>query len=394
MQIRILSKNASIPNIFAKIGVHPVGIEILKRKSEIYRIYISGIKSVCANIIKQEMLAAGGDAAIPMEAITGNEGTCDIVLLGTEKNLKIFMEKLKKQPFNLGEVSEKISDVMACYHPPLQWKTAKRTLSLEKPLIMGILNITPDSFADGGKYMQRDAAIEHAREMVREGADIIDVGAESTRPESRRISAEEEIKRLSPVIEEVAGLGKPVSIDTYKPEVAEFALEHGAEIVNDIFGLRKEGMVKVVKEYGAGICIMHMQGEPETMQQNPTYQDLIGEIYSFLEERRDFAIANGIEKEKIVVDPGIGFGKTLEQNYEILARLDEFLSLGCPILIGASRKSFIGKVLDVPPEERVYGTVAMNTVALMNCAKILRVHDIKPHHHLVKLFSQFYYQLK
>ncbi|MEM3396499.1 MAG: dihydropteroate synthase [Thermoplasmata archaeon] len=388
MHVRVLSKDLELESLFARIGVHPEGIEILKRKGEIYRIYISGIKPICANIIKQEMLAAGGDAAIPMDAITGKGENCDVVLLGTEKTLKIFLGKLRKQPFNLGELGEQIERIIISRANALKgvWKTAKRTIKIERPLIMGILNITPDSFSDGGYFMQPEAALEHAKRMVLEGVDIIDIGAESTRPGSEPVSVEEETKRLSSVLDAIVSLGKPVSIDTYKPEVAAFALEKGAEIINDVYGLRKNGMAEVVSEFGAGVCIMHMLGEPKTMQDNPVYKNLITDIYEFLKERIEFGLNVGIDLEKIVIDPGIGFGKTISQNYEIVARLDEFLSLGRPLLIGTSRKSFIGKVIEAPPEKRICATVAINMLALINGARILRVHDVREHAELLKIY--------
>ncbi|MCX8173126.1 MAG: dihydropteroate synthase [Thermoplasmata archaeon] len=389
MHARFLSKNADLADVFGKIGVHPEGIEILRRKAETYRIYVSGINPTCANIIKQEMLAAGGDAAIPMEAITGKGGNCDVVLLGTEKCLKIFLGKLRKQPFNLSALATQIERMLEARRNALNgtWKTSKRILKTEIPLIMGILNITPDSFSDGGCFLKPERAIERAKQMIQEGADIIDVGAESTRPGSEPVSAEEEIKRLSAVLDEIISLGKPVSVDTYKPEVAKFALERGAEIINDVYGLRREGMAEVVARYGAGVCIMHMLGEPKTMQENPVYTDLIADIYRFLGERIEFAEGKGIAQERMVIDPGIGFGKTVAQNYEIVARLEEFLSLGCPLLLGTSRKSFIGKVIDVPPAGRICGTVAINMVALMNGARILRVHDVREHAELVELYK-------
>lgn len=389
MHARFLSKEAKLEEVFAKIGVHPEGIEILKRKAETYKIFISSVKPICANIIKQEMLAAGGDAAIPMDAITGKSEKCDLVLLGTEKCLKIFVKKLQKQPFNLNSLAEEIERIFEARKNALhgRWKTSKRTLELERPLIMGVLNVTPDSFSDGGSFFEPEAAVNRAKQMIQEGVDIIDVGAESTRPGSDPITPDEEIKRLSGVLEEIVSLGKPVSVDTYKPEVAAFALERGAEIINDVFGLRKKNMAEVVAEFGAGVCIMHMLGEPKTMQENPVYNDLIGEIYEFLRERIEFAVSKNIELEKIVIDPGIGFGKTVAQNYEIIGRLEEFLSLGRPILIGTSRKSFIGKVIDRPPSQRVFATVGINMAALIAGARILRVHDVKEHVELIKLYK-------
>lgn len=392
MHVRMLSRDVDIRKVLERIGVHPQGVEILTRKSECYRIYISGLSPVCANIIKQEMLAAGGDAAIPMDAITGRGGNCDVVLLGTEKTLRVFINKLKIQPFNLGELASQITQIYENYgRKDRLWNTGKHRINLIKPVVMGILNVTPDSFSDGGKYIEAERAIQHTRAMIEAGAEIIDIGAESTRPGSRRLSADEEIARLQGVLEHILDLNKPVSIDTYKPEVAKYAIEQGVEIVNDIFGLRKPGMVELIKEYGVGVCVMHMKGEPETMQNAPHYDDLMREICTFLHQQTAHAEHAGIEHDKIVIDPGIGFGKSVEHNYEILARLDEFLSLGYPVLVGTSRKSFIGRVLEnAPPESqaRLYGTIAMNMLALLKGASILRVHDVKENVDLIKLYEK------
>jgi len=245
--------------------------------------------------------------------------------------------------------------------------------------IMGILNVTPDSFSDGGEFYQPEQAIERGVQMVAEGADIIDIGAESTRPGAEPVSAEEELRRLIPVLE---GLLKkvavPISVDTYKSTVAETALNAGAHIINDISGLRFDPQLKeVIARYQVPVTIMHIKGEPRNMQQNPHYDDLIGEIYGYLAESIRLAEIAGISRKNIIVDPGIGFGKRLPDNYEILRRLSEFQNLGCPILIGPSRKSFIGTVLDLPPDERLEGTIAAVAIAIQNGAHIVRVHDVK-----------------
>jgi dihydropteroate synthase len=245
--------------------------------------------------------------------------------------------------------------------------------------IMGILNVTPDSFSDGGEFYQPEQAIERGIQMAEEGADIIDIGAESTRPGAEPISTEEELQRLVPVLE---GLLKkvdvPISIDTYKSSIAEMALKAGAHIINDISGLRFDPQMKdIVAKYRVPVVIMHIKGEPRNMQQNPYYDDLIGEIYGYFDESIRIAEGAGIKRENIIVDPGIGFGKRLMNNYEILRRLYEFQGLGCPILIGPSRKSFIGKVLDLPPDQRLEGTIAAVAIGIQNGAHIVRVHDVK-----------------
>lgn len=245
--------------------------------------------------------------------------------------------------------------------------------------IMGILNVTPDSFSDGGKFFEPRKAIECGVEMAEEGADIIDIGAESTRPGAESVSAEEELNRLIPVLEGLLNkVDVPISVDTYKSSIAETALKAGAHLINDISGLRFDSMMKkVVAKFQVPVVIMHIKGEPRNMQQNPYYEDLIGEIYGYLAESIRIAEEAGIKRNDIIVDPGIGFGKRLQDNYEIIRRLSEFQGLGCPILIGPSRKSFIGTVLDLPPDQRLEGTLAAVAIGIQNGAHIVRVHDVK-----------------
>jgi len=253
-------------------------------------------------------------------------------------------------------------------------------LNSNKILLMGVLNVTPDSFSDGGRFFDKDTAAAHAIKMAGEGADIIDVGGESTRPGSKGVSAEEEIRRVIPVIEKLAGkINCEISIDTRKSKVAQAALEAGASIINDISGLRHDkDMAKVAAKYQAGIILMHMKGDPENMQVSPGYSDLIGEIKEALRFSAYEAFKAGVDKESVAIDPGIGFGKTVEHNLEILKRLDEFKDLGLPICIGTSRKSFLGKMLDRPSsDDRLAGTIATCVAAVIKGARILRVHDVK-----------------
>ena len=244
---------------------------------------------------------------------------------------------------------------------------------------MGIINVTPDSFSGDG-VVDADAAVARAWKFVEDGADIVDVGGESTRPGSQPVPADEEMRRVLPVIEKLRAQNfpLPISVDTYKPQVARLALEAGACILNDIFGLRQPGMLELVAEIKPTVVIMHMQGTPQTMQINPTYTDCVSEIADFLRQRAEEAMAVGLPKDRIIVDPGIGFGKTVEHNLEILRRLREIKALGFPVLIGTSRKSFIGKVLGIDvPAERVWGTAATVALAIANGADIVRVHDVR-----------------
>ncbi len=250
----------------------------------------------------------------------------------------------------------------------------------KKTYIMGILNVTPDSFSEGGLYLDKSAAIKRAIQMVEDGADIIDIGGESTRPGSEPVTIEEELRRTIPVIEVLAKEDKvPISIDTYKSEVARRALDAGASMVNDISGLRFDPeMPNVVSEYKVPVVIMHIKGRPKDMQQNPVYEALIPEIMDYLREGIKIARQSGIPEDKIIIDPGIGFGKTFDHNLRIIKHLREFTFLEKPILIGPSRKAFIGKILgDVPPIERIEGTAAAVAVSIINGANIIRVHDVK-----------------
>jgi len=251
--------------------------------------------------------------------------------------------------------------------------------------VMGILNVTPDSFSDGGRFLEPAAAIEHGRALLAEGADIVDVGGESTRPGAREVSAQEELARVRPVVEALAAesgnRGAVISVDTSKASVAAAALEAGASFVNDVTALRGDaGMVGVVAASGAECCLMHMLGDPRTMQRDPRYQDVVSEVKSFLEERLAFAVGEGVREQQVLLDPGIGFGKTVAHNLQLLARLDELVSIGRPIVVGTSRKSFLARLTTRPsePRERLAGTLATSVLAYERGASVLRVHDVAP----------------
>ena len=254
------------------------------------------------------------------------------------------------------------------------WLLSKKKQSL----IMGILNVTPDSFSDGGKYLEKNTAINHALEMIDEGADIIDIGGESTRPFSDPVSLKEEISRVVPVIE---GIRKEsdvcISIDTTKSQVATAALNSGASVINDVSAMEVDQlMVDVALKFDCPLIIMHMKGTPKNMQDDPQYESLISDIKDYLLDRADFIISKGINPKKIVIDPGIGFGKTVENNFEIIKNLNHFTTMNFPVLLGASRKSFIGISLNLPEKDRLEGSLAANIIGLQNGAKIFRVHDV------------------
>lgn len=264
----------------------------------------------------------------------------------------------------------------------------------QRALIMGVLNVTPDSFSDGGRFLDAAQAIRHAKEMVEAGADLIDVGGESTRPGAEQISSEEELRRVIPVVERLSQeIPVPVSIDTYKADVARKALQAGARLVNDISALRFDPkMADLIAESQVPVVLMHMKGTPMDMQRDPHYESVVSEIYSFLEERIKFAVSVGIRWEQIIIDPGIGFGKRTEDNLRILARLERFKSLGRPILLGTSRKSFIGQVLGLPLEERLEGTAATLAIGLMKGARIFRVHDVGPAVRVIRMAEAIWHE--
>ena len=263
---------------------------------------------------------------------------------------------------------------------PMEFQLKGQRLGLDRPLLMGIVNVTPDSFFDGGRFCDPQRAVAHALRLVEEGADLLDIGAESTRPGALPVDEQEERRRLVPVVAAVAkAVSVPISVDTSKAEVARAAIDAGAIMVNDVTALRGDSaMVDVVAQAGAGLVLMHMQGTPDTMQHAPRYDDVVGEVAQFLAERVRFAIDHGVAKDRIVVDPGIGFGKTLGHNLDLLANLRVFTELGYPLLVGPSRKGFIGQLTDQSVEARGWGTAGVVALAVEQGANILRVHDVGP----------------
>jgi dihydropteroate synthase len=248
---------------------------------------------------------------------------------------------------------------------------------LPEPVVMGVVNVTPDSFSDGGAWLDAGAAIAHGRELVAQGAAILDVGGESTRPGAQPVTPDEELRRVVPVLEGLAGAGARLSVDTSKAAVAAAALDAGATIVNDVTALRGDpAMAGLIATRGCDCCLMHMLGEPRTMQDAPRYDDVVGDVTAFLAGRLEFAVAQGIADERVWLDPGIGFGKTIDHNLELLARLDELVLLGRPLVVGTSRKSFLGTITGRGPRERVPATIATNVLALARGASVFRVHDV------------------
>ena len=260
---------------------------------------------------------------------------------------------------------------------PSRLVCGKYALSLERPLVMGIVNVTPDSFSDGGKFADSRAAIMHARRLLEDGADILDIGGESTRPGAKAASLGEELDRVMPIIEALGSAGIPISIDTQKPEVMRAALNAGASMVNDVNALQAPGALHVVASTNAGICLMHKQGTPETMQQQPEYSDVVSEVREFLADRANAVMATGVKAERIVIDPGFGFGKSVAHNLTLLRNLYHFHELGFPVLAGLSRKSTLGAITGREVDERMAASIAAAIIAAQKGAKILRVHDVR-----------------
>lgn len=337
-------------------------------------IKIYSLSPAQANILKQTALTVGADCATHREVITGNIETSDCVLGGSLSQLKKISQKLSNQPFGLKILGEKIS-AMADFS-----KTSKTK-------IVGILNLTPDSFSDGGEFLDYEKAKEHFLYMIESGADIIDIGAESTKPYSTPVSCETQIRRILPMLEFAAeeNIQVPISIDTRSARVAEECIKAGAKIINDVSGFDfDEEMPGVITKYGVKIVLQHSKGTPENMQINPNYESLIDEIYLNLHSKVDFALSKGIAHENIIVDPGIGFGKTREDNFEILKRIEEFYGLGCEVMLGLSRKSLLN-MTDESNEMKDIFTVALNTLAIERKVDYLRVHNVLLHKTLVTL---------
>ena len=362
-------------------GVHCEGIRVMGARAEFLVVRVDGVGFGDAKAVKELMLAMGADAAIEESVWTGREADTPVIITGTRRQYKDLLHALGEAGGDRAVLAEALASCLDSFgRTDFSIRLPGRTLGLtpDAPLVMGILNVTPDSFSDGGEFFEAAEAADRALEMVDQGADIIDIGGESTRPESLSVAADEETARILPVLEAVAAkTACPLSIDTTKPEVARAALDAGATIINDTTALADDRMRALAAERGCPVILMHMKGTPRTMQKSPFYRDLLGEITLFLRRRIDEAVSAGVEREQIIIDPGIGFGKTAEHNLDIIRRLKVLRSLGRPILVGASRKSFLGKVTGRPAPERVVATSAANALAVASGAHILRVHDVR-----------------
>jgi dihydropteroate synthase len=362
-----------------KVGVDSTGLRLMEGKALHFNLKLEGIDPRTANLLKQEMLSLGGDVAVDGRGLDCGAERTDAILMATQKQIEKLILKLHQyarlQP--LGQTLKETLTNISRRHPSIRCRSRAITLG-KRTLLMGILNVTPDSFSDGGLYFDREKAIEHGLRMVEEGADMIDIGGESTRPGSKPIAPEEEVRRVIPVIEALAKrVDVPISIDTCKSGVARRAIDAGAEIINDISGLHVDpGLAGVAAREDIPLVLMHIRGTPETMQKDVHYDSLLSEILLSLKESIQTAESAGVPPGQIIVDPGIGFGKTLEHNLLIIKHLPELRVLGKPILIGTSRKTFIGKILNADVSERLEGTLSSIAIAVVQGAHIIRSHDV------------------
>ncbi|MFZ5646097.1 MAG: dihydropteroate synthase [Bacillota bacterium] len=377
MEVRnlVIKNKGQAAGAIAGVGADAAGCRLMAPKAVHRVLKISGLSPKQANIIKQEMLGKGGDAAVCRGVIDCSAERSDILVMGTVKQLEALVVKLKMQPFGLSVLADRIREVLVALEGRKPFKLDCRGKILPigtRTLIMGILNVTPDSFSDGGKFDDPGRALEQALKMQEEGADIIDLGGESTRPGHQSITPEEEMRRIMPVLSRlIKGLRIPVSVDTTKAAVAVRALEEGAHIINDQWALQKDAeMAAVAARYNVPLIMMHNQNGTE-------YNDLMGDMIAFFRKSLSIAKEAGIERNRIIIDPGIGFGKTVEQNLETMRRLKELDCLGLPVLLGTSRKSMIGKILDLPVNDRVEGTAATVALGIACGVDIVRVHDVK-----------------
>jgi len=362
-----------------RVGIDPTGIKLMEGKSLHLNLMVEGIDPRAANLLKQEMLSLGGDVAVDGRGLDCSTRQIEALLMGTQKHFEKLILKLERYP-NLQSLGQSIKETIRNISK-IQYtlRCRKRTLRLGKrTLLMGVLNVTPDSFSDGGLFFDKEKAIAHGIRMAEEGADIIDIGGESTRPGSKPLQSDEELHRVIPVIESLSKVvGVPISIDTYKSDVAQRAIEAGAEIINDISALNFDpSLAQVAAKENTPLVLMHIRGTPETMQKNVHYESLLSEILHSLKDSIRMAESAGVDPRQIMVDPGIGFGKTIEDNLFIIKNLYEFRILGKPILLGTSRKSFIGKILNAEAGDRLEGTLSSIAIGVLNGAHVIRSHDV------------------
>ncbi|MGD8717313.1 MAG: dihydropteroate synthase [Candidatus Zixiibacteriota bacterium] len=360
--------------LMAEIGVAPAGVDIMAAKFSARAVRVTNIHPAAANIVKQVALSSGAEAAVHRDAVVCRVPQSDALLFGTAAQLGLVARKLDGQAFGLTELGKGIARAVASWEAVPELTLRGEAITLERSLVMGIVNVTPDSFSDGGAFAAPEAAAAHARRLRDQGADIVDVGGESSRPGSAYVSEEEELGRVMPVLEAVAE-DFPVSVDTRRAAVARRAAEVGAAMVNDISAGRDDpAIAEVCAEFALPYVVMHMRGTPADMQDDPTYGDVVAEVRDFLAARAEWATAQGVAQ--VLIDPGIGFGKTLEHNLKLLNNIPALADLGYPVVIGHSRKAFIGILTGAEVEGRLGGSLGAALAAAGRGAHVLRVHDV------------------
>lgn len=378
MRRLILKKPASVERELDQIGIDSGALPIFKKKARSTILKFENVTCAQANVLKQIALVCGADLAIPRHAYRDNKHKhVSAILFANQREIEKMCTRLDEQPW-LRPIKQELESV--CSHQGAPVVTlGRKKLTFNRTYIMGVINVTPDSFYAGSRYRTKEKIERTVCEMEEAGADFIEIGAESSRPGSRAVSAKEQIRRLKPVLAAIVKKTRlPVSIDTYKADVVDFAIKNGGRIINDISGLRfDKRTINVLARSKVGVVIMHMQGRPRNMQVNPSYRDLMHELHLFFQKRIACAIERGIERERLILDPGLGFGKRLEDNYEIIERFAELSVFGRPLMAGHSRKSFIGVPFQLPPEERLEGTLGLSALLINNGASILRVHDVR-----------------
>ncbi len=376
--LHITNANDAIQQM-KKVGVDPTGVKLMEGKTLHFNLKLEGIEPRTANLLKQELLSLGGDVAVDGRGLDCSAKQTDALLMGTQKHFEKLILKLESYP-DLQPIGQSIKETLKnISRTHYSIRCRKGTLNLGKrTLLMGVLNVTPDSFSDGGLFFDKEKAIAHGLRMVEEGADIIDIGGESTRPGSKPLELEEELQRVLPVIESLSKeVDVPISIDTYKSVVAQKAIGVGAQMINDISGLHFDpSLAQIAVKEDVPIVLMHIRGTPETMQKDVHYNSLLSEILKYLKDSIQSAESTGLDPRQIIIDPGIGFGKTIEDNLCILKNLYEFRVLGKPILLGTSRKAFIGKILNAGVRDRLEGTLSSIAIGVLNGAHIIRSHDV------------------
>ncbi|NLI97067.1 dihydropteroate synthase [bacterium] len=374
------ASNAVLESELRRLEVDESCLGIFLDKKDSFLLKIKGMLTPAANILKQTALSLGADVAVHRDVITGKVDCSDALFMGTRRQLGRVAVSLSGQPFGLAGFEKQIFTLLGnLENPPSSINLPKSALPLDRPVIMGVLNVTPDSFSDGGSYLEPSAAISRLEEMLNEGADIIDVGAESSRPGADAVSTDTQIERLNPVFEYLKTKDIHWSIDTTSPLVAERAIKAGASIINDVSGGKVPELWSLASRSGAAYVLMHSKGVPKTMQNDPQYDDFNEELYEFFRAKLDEINAIGLSVKKMLIDPGIGFGKRVHDNSLAIARLAELKAFGVPILVGASRKSFIGKLLGLEVGERLEASIAASVISYLNGASILRVHDVAEH---------------